>query len=124
MSIYRRCDEVVGYVYEGEIYCPDCFDDDDEDDPETSPVFLDSEAGVHGCTNCGDLIDCSYTDEDVEYALSMLREFNSRRYGSCEFLDQLFLKLSSMFIRGWKRQLALARYEKIRTKENWHVPNR
>ena len=48
--------DVVGYTYEGEFYCPDCFDDGgDCDDDEVGVVFADSEWDPYPtCTTCGE----------------------------------------------------------------------
>jgi len=48
--------DVVGYTYEGEFYCPDCFDDGgDCDDDEVGVVFADSEWDSYPtCTTCGE----------------------------------------------------------------------
>lgn len=62
--------EVVGYVFEAAIYCPECAPE------KTRPVFADSETDSPShCPHCGALIREALTPDGVEYVRNALREF-------------------------------------------------
>lgn len=51
--------EVVGYVFDGAIYCPDCFEEPDAESMEAhgGVVFADAEGWEHDCcSGCGELL--------------------------------------------------------------------
>lgn len=51
--------EVVGYALDGDVYCPDCIEDEERE--EASPVFAGDEWEFPPpcCGNCGEVIECS-----------------------------------------------------------------
>lgn len=66
----NACD-VVGYVCDGEINCPDCCEDPEGCDP----IFADSETDCpDNCSACGRPIENTLTDEGAEYVRQCLRQ--------------------------------------------------
>lgn len=48
--------DVLGYTYEGDVYCPNCLKDQDTDDPVYGVIFTDNDPFEHHCGQCGDNI--------------------------------------------------------------------
>ena len=53
--MFRKCYEVIGYAKDGEVYCINCFNSNEE---EASPIFLgDEEISNYYCNNCHQKLD-------------------------------------------------------------------
>ena len=52
--MYRKSYEVVGYAFDGALYCVDCHP---LDCPDDAPVFLDNVTSEDVCDDCGTRLD-------------------------------------------------------------------
>lgn len=76
----NSCD-VIGWVYDGALYCEDCKPDAPEDD--VSPIFADSETDCPShCETCDAYIPECLTSDGVEYVLGEALAAIRRRQGS------------------------------------------
>lgn len=72
-----HCTDVVGYVVDADIYCPDCCTEEQSE----GAVFADTETDCPyhcGNTDCEALIRESLTSDGVEYVRTALRELHEK----------------------------------------------
>lgn len=106
MKVY----DIVGYALDGEVYCECCFKGDPESE-DVNPIFAGDE-GLMSCGGCGSVLDTSWTDDDVEYALDLLR-----RSLKDKDRDELYHRLRDFNIKGWEDRLAMGRYQRRMDRE-------
>lgn len=82
-----HCFDIIAYHFNGSVYCPDCADDLDDDDPEVSPVFAEHEEEEIGST-CDDCRSCYiFSDHGSEW---MRTPFDGVRWAICNSCNHHF----------------------------------
>lgn len=76
--------DVIGYIVDGEYRCPSC-----NYDADGQPIFADSDTDSFShCATCEELIPEVLTETGVEYTISHMEQFLTRREGRPEILRQ------------------------------------
>lgn len=109
--------EIVGYSYEADTYCVDCATETEGD--EVHPIFDTDEAGdtPDHCGDCGELLDTSWHNSTIEYAIESLAEYAVYGRGNSEVLDVWLDKLCMCGLSAKDEAIKLY-YDEVRVKED------
>ena len=105
-----NCFDVLGYAEDGALYCPDCFEGDEEGD-EVSPVFGETEFDCpQCCSTCGDDLEVQLTSDGLTYVKE--RILNAWKKGNAEEASDL----GATYSEAWDEAL-----EELRPSIAWTV---
>lgn len=81
-----HCFDIIAYHFDGGVYCPDCADDLDHEDPEVGPVFAENENDEIGST-CGECKACYiFSERGSEW----MTDLDGVRWARCESCNYAF----------------------------------